>query len=521
MAADLVLTNGNIITMNPSQPRAQAVAVTKDRILKVGTNNEIAPLIGKNTKTLDLKGKTVVPGFIDTHIHVADFGRTLAWLDLKGTNSIRALQTLVKEKTAKTTRGKWILGSGWNQEIFKEKRLPRRQDLDAAAPDNPVILYHQLGRTGAANSKALELAGVTKDTVAPEDGVIERNPETCEPTGILQGNATDLVWNVVPAPTEAETVEAAKVACTKIVEAGITSVHWIALSAAELGVAQKLKAENTVPLRFFVIATAEVFETLPTSEETKPKIDAVLAFADGYLASQTAALEQSYVGDSFNRGQLLYTQDELNRLAARICKANLQVIIHAMGDEAVDAALKALETLSRAQSLIRRRHRLEQAAVLSQPLIKRIRNSGIVVSVQPKVVESEFQVWSAVEHLGEKRARMLFPLKTLMGKGVCVAGGSDCPMEPLSPLAGIQSAMTRAFYPKERLTFEEALGLYTVNAASLTLEENEKGSVEEGKLADLAVLSCDPSSVPSGKLSEVEVEMTVIGGRVCYQKPAS
>jgi len=518
MQADLVLTNGNIITMNPAQARAEAVAVTKDRILKVGTNNEIAPLIGKNTKTIDLKGKTVVPGFIDTHIHVADFGRTLAWLDLKGAASIRALQTLVKEKAAKTAKGKWILGSGWNQETFKEKRFPTRHDLDVAAPDNPVILYHQLGRTGAANSKALELAGVTKDTVVPKDGAIERNPETCEPTGILQGNATDLVWNVVPQPTEAETVEAAKEACTKIMEAGITSVHWIAFSAAELEVAQKLKTENIVPLRFFVIATAEAFETLPTSEETKPKIDAVLAFADGYLASQTAALEQQYMGDSANRGQLLYTQDELNRLAARICKANLQVIIHAMGDKAVDAALKALETISRTQSPTRRRHRLEQAALLNLQLIKRIRNLEIVVSVQPKVVESEFQVWSAVEHLGEKRARMLFPLKTLVGKGVCVAGGSDCPMEPLNPLAGIQSAMTRAICPRERLNFEEALRLYTVNAAYLTMEENEKGSVEEGKLADFTVLSDDPTKSPPGKLAEVEVELTIIGGRIVHQK---
>jgi predicted amidohydrolase YtcJ len=272
MQADLVLTNGNVLTMDPSYPHAEAIAVAKDRILKVGANSEIDPFIGKNTKTLDLKGKTVIAGIIDTHIHVADFGRTLAWINLKEADSIRALQNLVKEKAATIARGKWVLGSGWNQENFEEKRLPTRQDLDAAAPDNPVILYHLLGRTGVTNSKGLELAGVTRDTIAPKDGVIEKNPETREPTGILQGTATDLIWSVVPAPTEQETTEGAIEACRKIVAAGITSVHWIIASAAELRIAKKLILENSVPLRIFIIVTADVFENLPVSEETDLKM---------------------------------------------------------------------------------------------------------------------------------------------------------------------------------------------------------------------------------------------------------
>jgi predicted amidohydrolase YtcJ len=214
----------------------------------------------------------------------------------------------------------------------------------------------------------------------------------------------------------------------------------------------------------------------------------------------------------------MYTQEELNRLAAKIHRAKLQVIIHAMGDKAVNVALKAFETFSTEQSLNKRRHRLEQAALLNRPLIERTRKLGVVVSIQPKVVESEFAIWSATEHLGKKRAKMLFPLKTLLKKGVCVAGGSDCPMEPLNPLVGIQSLVARKSFPEECLSIEEALRLYTVNAAYATQEEAGKGSIEEGKLADLTVLAGDPTAIASDRLADVEVEMTIVGGRVAYRK---
>jgi predicted amidohydrolase YtcJ len=514
--ADLVLINGNVLTMNPAQPRAEAIAITKDRIVKVGSNTDIKATAGKGAKILDLKGKTVLPGFIDTHIHVADFGRTLQWIELKQADSIQAMLTLVREKTTRTPKGKWILGSGWNQENFTEKRAPTRLDLDAAAPDNPVILYHQLGRACVTNSRALKLAGVMKETALPKDGAIEKD-ETGEPTGILEGNATDLVWNAVPQPTGEETLEAAKEACMKIVEAGITSIHWIALSDAEVKVAQKLIRANDVPLRFFLIITDEVYENLPAEANlTDMGIGGVVIFSDGYLASQTAALNQSYVGTPSNRGQMLYTQEELERLAARIHKANLQVIIHAMGDKAVDAALKALQSLPEAWNECP--HRLEQAALLNRQLITRLKKLAPIVSIQPKVVESEFNTWAAVEHLGEVRARMLFPLKTLLKHEIRVVGGSDCPMEPLNPLLGLQALVTRKPFPEERLTVEEALRLYTVDAANANSKEKEKGSIEEGKLADLVVLSGDLTAVASDRMGDIMVEMTIIGGWIAYQK---
>jgi predicted amidohydrolase YtcJ len=300
LRADLVLVGGNVLTMNPSQPSAEAIAVKGDRIVKVGTNGDITQWVGKNTRVINLDGKTVIPGFIDTHIHIADFGRTLTWLDLKNVNSIKTLQDKIKQKAQATPKGKWILGSGWNQDNLKEKRAPTKHDLDEASPDNPVTLYHQLGRTCTVNSKALELAGVTKETTSPKGGTIDKNPETGEPTGILHGNATDLIWNKIPPPTEQETLEATKNACQKIIEAGITSAHWIICSTTELAIAKKLTLENNPPLRIYTIITANLLETLPNAEPTEntnhnpAKVDAVLIFADGYLASQTAALNEPY-----------------------------------------------------------------------------------------------------------------------------------------------------------------------------------------------------------------------------------
>lgn len=513
--ADLVLINANVLTMNPAQPHAEAVAIAKDRIVRVCMTDEVTSLIGENTKILDLQGKTVIPGFIDTHIHVADFGRTLAWLDLRKVDSLKKLQNMVKERAKKTLKDRWILGSGWNQENFVERRRPTLQELDAVAPDNPIILYHQFGRTCITNSKALRLAGITKETSVAKDSVIGKDPETGELTGILEGAATDIVWNCIPAPTEQETLEASKEACRKIVEAGITSIHWIALSETEVSTAQKLMQENEVMPRIFLIITAEIFENLCFIDKTNMKINSVLVFLDGYLASQTAALDQPYVGNATNRGKMYYTQKELNQLVAKIHEVDLQIIIHAMGDKAIDVALKSLQSITNAKS---HRNRLEQAALLNRRLIESIRAMKPIVSIQPKVVESEFTMWSAIEHLGGWRARMLFPLKVLIKNGICIIAGSDCPMEPLNPMLGIQSMVTRKPFPGQRLSVEEALRLYSINAAIATQEEKEKGSIEEGKLADLTVLSENPMMIASDELANVRIEMTIIGGRIMYQK---
>ncbi len=511
MSADIALVNANVRTMNPRQPTAQAVAIKKNKILKVGTTQEIKKLIGKDTKIINIDGKTLVPGLIDTHIHVADFARCLMWLDLSSAESIKDLQTLLKEKAKQTPHGKWIVGRGWNENRFKEKHLPTLGDLDEAAPDNPIILYHGAAYICAANSKALALAGVTSQTTPPSGGTIDKTAAG-ELTGIFRDSATNLVWQAVAEPTAEELADSAALACQKIVEAGITSVDWIILQENELTLIQTLCAQGKLPLRVNVIVPFELLKCtsgFKSPDSLKLRLGGAIIFTDGYLDSKTAALMQPYSDDSSNSGKMLCTQQELSAWVEQVLALGLQPVIHAMGDKAVDTALSIIEQTSK-----KVRFRIEQAAVLNRELVKRLRAQNVVVSVQPKMVPTEFEVWSATEHLGVERAKWLHPFKTLIKEGIKVAGGSDCPMEPLNPLLGIQDAVMRESYPEQRLTVEEALRMYTLDAAYCSSEENVKGSIEEGKLADLTVLASDPMAVEEGKIKDIAVTMVIVDGKI-------
>lgn len=512
MTADIVLLGGNVLTMNQLRPHAEAVAIKGDSILKVGSNDEVKPLISKTTRVIDLNGKTVLPGFIDTHVHLVDFARLLMWLDVTNVDSIVELQRRLKEHISKSAPCKWIVGRGWDDALFSEKRLPNRFDLDAVAPDNPVILYYVCGPVCVVNSKALELAGITKSTPDPIGGSIVRDVHTCEPTGILRGAATDLVFQKVPEPTFEELVEASFLALQKMVTAGITSIHWLTTSKIDFDVLRALLDKNQVPIGIDVIFPANLLDNrvaeLPHSDLVK--VSGVEVLVDGYLSSGTAALFEPYINAPSANGQFFCAANELKETIKKIVDAGLQVVLHAMGDKAIDVALSALETIDG-----KRRHRIDQPALFNPNLIKRIKHQNIILSVQPIVGESEFTVYSAIEKLGEARARWLYPLKTLFRQGIIVCGGSDCPMEPLNPLLAIQWAVSRHFFPEEKLTLHEALQMYTINAAYATNEENEKGSIAEHKQADLIILS-EPSlfSVAPNKISQVVVEQVIIKGKL-------
>ena len=323
---------------------------------------------------------------------------------------------------------------------------------------------------------------------------------------------------MIPAPGEEEMVSAATLALQQIAQAGITSIHWLPLVPNEIKVIQKLNEQNRLPIRVNVIAPASFFNEISkfaseqNSEGAMLRFGGFEIFADGYLASRTAALCEPYSDCPSEKGSLLCPQEEMAAFASKIVAAGFQLVIHAVGDKAVDAASNIIEQTN-AKAANHLRCRVEQAAVLNENLIVRLREQGAVVSVQPRVVSSEFSVWSAVNHLGAERARWLFPVKSLTEAGVVVAAGSDCPMEPLNPMLGIQEAVTREAFAQERVTVEEALRMYTVNAAWASGEDDVKGSIERGKLADLTVLSGDPEVVEPGKISEINVEMAFVGGR--------
>ncbi len=499
--------------MNTHQPAAQAIAITKNRIAKAGTNEAVAELIGKNTRVIDLEGKTVVPGLIDTHIHVADFGRCLLWLDLTGADSIGQLQTRIKEKVSQISAGQWIIGRGWNDSRLKEKRLLNKADLDEAAPNNPVILYHDAAYICAVNSLALSKATVTPQTVAPAGGAIDKNPRTGELTGILRDSATNLVWQAVPEPSLDELSEATAAACQELVKSGLTSVHWIILSETELALIQRLHEQGKLQVRVNVIVPPEFLNKIAGFHSADPfmvRLGGVFIAVDGYLDSKTAALQEPYSDEPGNSGKLLYTKQALASLVADVLARGLQPVVHAMGDKAVSTALDAIEQTPKP----RVRFRIEQAAILNPDLLRRLKTGRVVVTVQPKVITTEFAVWSAQEHLGSERAQWLHPLKTLLEAGVKVAGGSDCPMEPLNPLLGIQELVERPSFTEQRLSPEEALCMYTLDAAYASGEEALKGSIEEGKLADLTILSSDPAEVKPSEIKNIQVDMVIVGGKI-------
>jgi predicted amidohydrolase YtcJ len=296
------------------------------------------------------------------------------------------------------------------------------------------------------------------------------------------------------------------------------------LSPIEISIIKRLHRDNKLPLRVYVVIPMNLLDNMAglnsrtDFKDNVVKMGGVEILADGYLAARTAALLQPYSDDPATSGTLLATQKEMNASAAKILSAGFQPVIHAMGDKAVDAALTLIEQTSKKVPQKDVRYRIEQASVLNKELLERMKKQKVTVSVQPRVIASEFSVWSALEHLGPKRARWLYPLKTLLKEGIKVIGGSDCPMEPLSPLLGIQSAVTRDYILEERITVDEALRIYTVDAAYASFEENIKGSIETGKLADLTIISRDLHESPPNEIGNIEVDMTIVGGKVVYAK---
>jgi predicted amidohydrolase YtcJ len=509
--------------MNHVKPRAEAVAIRGEKIVAVGSNEAMAPFIGKGTKIISLSGKTVVPGFIDTHAHVSDFGK-LAQIDLKGSESIEEMKEKIRKDLEQANEGKWVLGMGWDQSIFREKRYPTRVDLDEVSPVNPIVLYHKSDCVCLLNSKALGMAGISKRTEAPSGGVIDKDAVTGEPTGILRDSATNLVWTKIPEANDEDLVETTQLALSRFVKVGITSLHWMVTSPVEIRVIERISKENKLPVRLYLIVHSGIMKDVQDTifdrsfESKMVKLGGFQIFVDGSLAARTAALFQAYYDDPSTNGKMLSSQEELNALAAEIMKTNRQLVIHAMGDRGVDAALKAIAESSDLTVEKNNRPRIEHASLLSTELIRRIKELNVVLSVQPPSIISEFSVWSAIDRLGSERARWLFPLKTLLKEDVWVGAGSDCPMEPINPLIGIQVAMTRENIVEERIGADQALRMYTINAAYLASEENDKGSIESGKLADLVILSDDPTAVPPHEIESIKVDMTIVSGKIIWSK---
>ncbi|MEM3874094.1 MAG: amidohydrolase [Candidatus Bathyarchaeia archaeon] len=518
--ADVVILNANVITLNAEQPRAEALAIRDGRVVAVGSEAEIRKYMGDETRVLDVGGKTVVPGFVDCHVHMTGFGQHLQTLDLRNVGSIEEMKRKIREYAEENPEKGWILGGRWDHELFKERRLPTRWDLDEAVKDKPVFLVRVCGHIGVANTKALELAGIGRETVV-KGGAVDKDAASGEPNGVLRENALNLVWRVVPKPSVAELEEACVQACLKAVENGLTEVHWIVESADEIRIIQKLYIDGKLPLRVYLGIPAKLLDELvglglaTGFGNEMVRLGFIKILADGSLGARTAALKQPYTDKPETSGMLIYSQRRLNRLVLKAHRAGWQLAVHAIGDKAIESVLKAFSKALKSFPREDHRHRIEHCSVLNPWLIKRMKRLGLIASVQPHFIVSDFWV---VDRVGAERARWVYPFKTLLKSGVVVASGSDCPVEPISPILGVWAAVARKSFSEESLTVGEALKTYTLNAAYASFGEKVKGTIEVGKLADLTVLSEDIFKVPPDGIRDVKVEMTIVGGKIVYER---
>jgi len=512
--------NANVITLNPARPKVQAIAIKDGKIAEAGSNEEVLRFMTGETRIIDLNGKTVVPGLIDSHVHMLGLGQSLRQLDLRKVRSIKELQVELKRYAKDRPELRWIMGGNWDQERFSEKRYPNRWDLDAAVSERPVFLTRVCGHIGVVNSVALELASISK-VKGPLRGKIERKKDTDKPTGIIKEDGLDLIWRIVPKPSLEEIKEACVIACKKAVEAGLTGVNWLVSSADEFQAIQNLHSEGRIPIRVYIGVPASFLKNLAELGfvtgfgDDMVKLGFVKVFVDGSLGGHTAALNEPYLDKPSTSGMLLCTQRKLNKILLQAHRAGLQIALHAIGDRAVNLALSAFEKTFEDSRNKMHRHRIEHCSVLNPMMIKRMKRLGLIASVQPHFVVSDFWV---VDRLGKERARWVYPFKSLLRAGIVAAGGSDSPVEPIDPLLGLRAAVKGSDYNCEGVTAKEALKMYTINAAYACFDENKRGSIEVGKFADLTVLSDDLYIIPPEKIKDVSVEMVIINGKIAYEK---
>ena len=530
--ADQFFYNGHFITLDPNQPVAQTLASRDGKIVAVGSDSDLKPLIGPRTQVVDLEDHTVVPGFHDAHCHILLFGLSLVEVNVRQAATIAGMGQAVAEHTHQAEPGQWIRGGGYNENKLVEGRHPTRYDLDAVSPHNPVWLSHVSGHMGVANTRALEIAGLIQNRADPEGGHIVRD-EQGAPTGLLLETAQDLVKAVLPPYTLAETKAALAAAGRRMAAVGITSAQdawagWIA--PEEFRAYQEAVTEGLLPQRVRLMVDVEQLVVkagrfnfafgLNTGFGTdRLRLGTIKIFNDGSLIGRTAALSQPYADLPDTTGFLVKSAETIHEQVRLAHAGGWQVAMHAIGDRAIEVGLDAIETTMGVDAA-RHRPRLEHCGILRPDLIERIRRLGVVIVTQPRFISELGDGFRTA--LGEERLRLTYPFASL--RGLPVAFSSDQPVVDGTPLLGIQAAVIEqtsngtAYVPSEAITVEEALRWYTVGAAYSTFEENEKGSLRPGQWADLVVLDRNPLQMPPQAFEEITVMKTVVGGVTVFEQ---
>ncbi len=519
--ADIILRNGTIYTVDPSHPSAHAVAARDGRFVAVGDDEAVMALKGPATRVIDLQGQTVVPGLIDAHGHVSSLGFALEWLRFEGTTSASAIAELVRARASEVPAGRWIRGRGWDQNDWESTGFPTHGILDKAAPANPVALTRVDGHALWVNAKALSLAGITAKTADPPGGRIVRDAAG-EPTGVLVDAAKTLVEAVIPEPDRKQTREALERSMKSCLRAGLVGVHDAGVSAMELGLYREMLVEGDFPFRIYAMVTHDdalldaVFAHGPETGlgDDRLNIRAIKLYVDGALGSRGAALLEPYSDDPGNKGLLQMSPQELTALVKRATAHGFQTCVHAIGDAANRITLDAMRDAMTARQRKQLRPRIEHAQILDLEDLPRFASLGVIASMQPTHATSDAP-WAG-ERLGESRLAGAYAWHSLLASGARMACGSDFPVESERPLLGFYAAVAREDTPGQRMTREEALKCFTLDAAWAGFEEDLRGSITVGKLADMTVLSQDIMTVPVSRIRDTSVVMTIVGGRVAF-----
>jgi predicted amidohydrolase YtcJ len=540
--ADVIFTHGNVYTgiVDPTSmvagKRAEAIAVRGDRILAVGTRDEVLKTKGPDTKIIDLGGHFVMPGFNDAHMHLAHAGQEKLSVNLVGAKTLDEFRERIRAKVETARPGEWIVGAGWDETLWPVKAVPTRWDLDEVSSGHPVYMDRVDGHIGVANTRALQLASITVASREPAGGKIDRD-EAGTPNGILRETAREAVRAVIPKPTHEQRRQAIELALADLASHGITSAQDNS-SWEDFQIYEELEMEGKLTARISEwLPFDDSIESLNRKRSSHPAADDMLhasmlkGFMDGSLGSKTAALSEPYSDDPKNSGLPQYEADKLNSMAKERVLAGYQLGFHAIGDKGVQLALDAFAEAEKAakENKVKGagggsdyRFRIEHAQATTPQQILRFKELKVVASMQPSHLLTDMN-W-AESRLGPKRAAHSYAWAEFLKRGVVLAFGTDYPVEPVTPFRGLYAAVTRlsengkkSYYPEQKISIEQAITAYTTGSAFAEFAEKQKGKLEPGMLADLVVLDRDVTSVPLAKILETEVLRTVVGGRTVYE----
>ncbi|MFX1565101.1 MAG: amidohydrolase [Promethearchaeota archaeon] len=512
---DLVILNANIRTMDTTAPLAEAMVISNERIFAIGHRDEIDVFLDKATQTLDMEHRTILPGFIDTHAHLAGLGQKILHLDLGSTTSLEEALQLVKERADVVPKGKLILGYNWDESTWKTPRYITKADLDPLTPDNPVILIRVCGHLISVNSFTLQKLdlnfdepGVDRDSSGKVTGVLR---DITIDTGKFQTGEEDLAQVILEGCRYANSV-------------GITSLHenLYKQQLPFIGTYLKLRQENKLTVRIYANLERLFFDLLaglgiPSGlGDAYFRLGGVKVFIDGSIGAQTAAISQPYHDKPDSDGLMLMDEEDYRYLVTAANELGLQVSTHAIGDRAIEMVIRVHENTSSPEAVRKLRHNIIHAEILTKPLIERVKQLDILLLQQPNFVNRWGLPGGMYDvRLGPERAKQLNNFRRILDAGIKVAFGSDC--MPMDPIYGIYSAATHP-YPSIRISTEEAIRLYTIDAAFASFEENEKGTLSRGKLADFVILSEDPFEIDPDQLKDVKVLATYVGGKCVYSR---